>query len=112
MTITRIGFCKKCQEAERPRYDNFFVASGSKGWHVYRSKHIGKPGFVPTLYRPIKILGENVVYEKQCAMHDCSVDIIYSGGLYHFKLGQWERGIMDKKSWDALIALKDTGYEI
>lgn len=112
MVISRVGYCDKCAKAERPRHDSFFVVCGSHGWHVYRSKGIGKPGYVPTLYRLIKAIGENIVYEKQCSMHDCSVEIEYRSGMYHFTLGKWERGMMTRESWNALCNLKDTGYEV
>lgn len=113
--LTRVGFCPDCCRADRPRTDNFFVAMGSTGWHVMVAKRIGKPGYVPTLYRLIKALGENVIYEKLCGMHDCGVEVFYNSTTdrYNFHLGKWERGVMTTKNWNSLQAYKhDLDFEV
>lgn len=113
--ITRVGWCLDCFKAERPRTDNFFVARGTNGWHVMKANHIGNLGYTPHLYRSIKIIGENVVYEKMCAMHSCGTDIYYDSlsQNYKFVLGKWERGMMTLSDWNSLQHYKhDPQFEI
>lgn len=113
--ICRVGFCSQCYKAQRPRTDNFFVVHGTTGWHVMLAQHLGNPGFVPTLYRLVKVIGENVVYEKLCSMHDCGTDVYYhsTSQEYRFDLGEWERGMMTLETWNALVQYKhDTDYHI
>ena len=112
--ITRVGWCSACYKAGRPHYDNFFVAWGSHGWHVMLAKRMGRAGFTPHIYRLIKVIGENVIYESICAMHDCGVEVFHvpAKNSYNFRLGEWERGMMELKQWNNLVLLKDTGYEV
>lgn len=113
--ITRVGWCSKCYKAQRPRTDNFFVTMGTTGWHVMLAKHIGNIGFVPTLYKLIKTVGQNVIFEQLCSMHECGVEVYYvpSTDKYNFRLGEWKRGMMELKTWNSLQQYKhDTDYEI
>lgn len=114
-TITRVGFCEACFKAQRPRTDNFFVARGTNGWHIMQAKRIGNIGYTPHLYRLIKVIGENVVYEKMCTMHSCGTDIYYDSlsQNYKFLLGKWERGMMTLSDWNSLQKYKhDKDYQI
>ena len=110
--ITRVGFCSSCYKAQRPRSGNFFVVKG-KDWHIMKSGHIGNTGFVPFLYKLIKVVGDNVIYEKLCSLNDCGTEVFYipSSDSYDFRLGKWERGMMDIKTWNALAKYKrDSDY--
>jgi len=113
MTITRVGFCPHCFKAQRPRTDNFFVVHG-KNWHVYRANHISNPGYTPHLYRLLKTIGENVIVEKICGMHECGSVVWWDNvnQCYAFSLQKWERTMLTIKQWNALLNLKDSGYEI
>lgn len=113
--MTRVGWCSHCYKAQRPRTDNLFVAKGTNGWHVMKANHIGNIGYTPHLYKLIKAIGENVVYESMCAMHDCGVEVFFvpSTDRYNFRLGEWQRGMMTLKTWNSLQQYKhDPDYEI
>lgn len=113
--ITRVGFCEACFKAQRPRTDNFFVAMGKNGWHIMQAKHIGNIGFTPHLYKLIKSIGQNIIYEKMCSMHDCGTEVYWSQQHqnYRFDLGSWEKGMMLLSDWNSLQKYKhDEDYQI
>ncbi len=112
--ITRTSWCPHCNKAQRPRTGNFFVVKG-KDWHILKASHIGNTGFVPTLYKLVKVVGDNIQYEKMCAMNNCGVEVFHvpSTGLYDYRLGEWERGTMTIEAWNAMCKYKkDLDYHI
>lgn len=113
--ITRVGWCMDCYKAQRPRTGNFFVAKGDTGWHVMLANHIGNSGFTPHLYKLIKVVGENIIYEKLCSLHDCGTDVYFHSASqsYRFDLGKWDRGVMKLTDWNKLVVYKhDPQFEI
>lgn len=113
--ITRVGYCPHCNEAMRPHYDSQFAVVGKTGrYHIYIANSLGRIGFVPHFYKLIKVIGQNVVYEKSCAMHGCGTDIYFDNEKqnYQFYIQGYERGIMDLTSWNALVQYHDDGYFI
>ena len=113
--IARVGFCEQCFINQHPRTGIFFVVAGKKGWHIYKAQAMGKIGYVPTNYRLIKSIGENIVYEKICGIHGCGVNVYFDNSqqMYRFDFLNWQRGIMDNKSWNALVTYKrDEDYLI
>lgn len=115
--ISRVGHCAFCEKAGRPHYDSTFAVIGRTGqYHMYIANRIGKIGYTPHFYRLIKTIGQNVVYEKSCAMHGCGVDIYFDNEVqdYQFILYEdsWQRGIMELKDWNALVQYKDPDYFI
>ncbi len=116
-TITRIGFCPRCANAERPKTDQPFLVYGSKkGWHVRFAKRTSYPGFTPHLYCLIKKIGDNVVYKERCCMNECTMDIYWDPEQHkndwQLYKGMWVRGMMSLIHWNGLVLLKDTGLEI
>lgn len=112
--ITRTSWCKKCYDAQRPRTGNFFVVKG-KNWHILKASHIGNTGFVPTLYKLVKVVGDNIQYEKMCGMSGCNLSVFHipTTDSYGFELGKWERGTMTIESWNSLCKFKkDSDYHI
>lgn len=109
--ITRVGFCDNCCKNRNPRTGIFFVVMGTTGWHILKSKAMGKIGFVPMNYKLIKTIGENVVYEKLCSIHDCGMEVFYDSNRqsYQFIQGKWGRGVMSVKTWNALQQYKHDG---
>lgn len=115
--ITRVGFCKDCEKDMRPHYDSLFAVIGKTNhYHIYKSNSLGRIGFVPHFYKLIKVIGQNVVYEKCCGMHSCGVDIYFSHDIQDYQFAmyrdKWVRGMMDLVSWNALVKYKDDEYFI
>lgn len=114
--LTRPGWCEECSKKERPRINDQFIVMGSRGWHMYIAEFNRPPGFTPHLYKLVKVIGENVVYEYLCCMHNCGCDIYYDQQKqgYQFQLhdSQWKRGILPIKDWNALQQYFDSDYWI
>lgn len=113
--ITRVGFCPLCERSRNPKGGQKFLAFGStsNAYHVYEADHNGRIGFTPHIYKLEKVLGENVVILKACAMAGCGVDIDKSkqGDFYYVKT--WEREIWTLEKWNALVLYKhDSDYEV
>lgn len=114
--ISRVGFCQECQKQSRPRQGSFFCVSGEHGFHKGISNH--RPttlhGFTPHFYQLIKVLGENVIYEKSCGMHNC----VKGGHFAHEKEGwSWtfdyfERIVCTIEEWNNIVRYKDKGYQL
>lgn len=109
--ITRIGFCDNCFRNQNPRTGILFVVMGAKnGWHIYKAQNMTRfIGYVPMNYKLIKVIGENVIYEKLCSIHKCGMFVYWEPSIqnYKFDQGDWERGMMTLKEWNALQQLKD-----
>lgn len=115
--ITRIGFCENCYRNNNPRTGIYYVVMGAKnGWHVYKAQNMTRfIGYVPMNYKLIKSIGENVIYEKLCSIHDCGMDVYWNpqNQCYNFDQGKWERGIMTINQWNSLQQMKrDNQYLI
>ena len=117
--VCRVGYCKSCYDAGRPKTDNLYAVKGSSGWHVhiieYAAPHTNPVGFVPHIFQLEKVVKEEVHYTKTCGMHSCGISISYDEDKnpqygIHFKNQQ--KGIMTIANWNALILFKDTGYKI
>lgn len=106
--ITRVGFCERCSRNSNPRSGLFYVVHGDTGWHVYKSTSLGKIGFVPTNYKLIKVIGQNVVYEKLCSIHNCGVYVYYDNIKQNYQFDQlnWQRGMLSITTWNALQQYK------
>lgn len=115
-TITRIGFCPICAKEGRAQIDQIFLAFGStsNNYHVLRAQRQGyRPGYVPHIYKA-KLLGENVIIRKSCAMYECGVDmqIKFADGYdfeYYF-VKKWTREVWTLKTWNSLVLLKHNEF--
>lgn len=115
--ITRIGFCLECYKNNRPQIDDPFLVCGSTGYHVRYSGRNGRyTGFVPTLYRLEKVIGENVIVSSNCCMHECGVDryITAEGYFNYFAIhSKWKKHIFTLPQWNGLVLWKhDWDYYI
>ena len=111
--ITRVGFCSYCAKEHRPKTNQAFVAIGATNdYHIYFALHNGIEGYVPHLYELKKVIGENVVYRKMCAMNGCALKVNLQTGEFFLPDDYWERGIMTITQWNGLVLFKDTGYKI
>lgn len=114
--ISRVGWCQRCQREMRPKTGHHFVVAGAKAFHVYQAEHTVYNGFVPYFYKLVKSIGENVVYERLCGIHECGVEVYWDSQNYKYKFVMkehlWERGIMPLTTWNALVMFKPSGYEI
>lgn len=115
-TITRVGFCPHCARERRPITGQYFLAYGTTGgYKVEIAVRIGDHGFVPHLYMLGKVVGENVIAFKACSMCDCVAVAerwIEKRLQYYIPTTAWQRTIFTLEQWNALVLLKDTGYEI
>jgi hypothetical protein len=106
--ITRIGFCPECEKNERLKTDQSFLVYGHvHGWQVHRAlRNSPYCGYVPHMYRLEKTIGENVIVYRVCGVAGCKAEWKVINGIYNLVIGtnDWERQVMTKKSWEALIA--------
>lgn len=111
--ITRIGFCSLCFKEHRPHIEDLFLTFGSNGYHLRYATRNGLWGFCPHIYKLIKVIGENVVVERACAMYGCDVDREWkldpSGDywLYGVLTHAWKRQIYTLAQWNALVLWKN-----
>ncbi len=115
--ISRVGFCDNCYKNQNPRTGIYFVVMGAKnGWHIYQAQNMTRyVGYVPMNYKLIKTIGENIVYERLCSIHECGVEVYWdpSNQCYKFDQRAWQRGMMTTKEWNSLQMYKhDDDYEI
>lgn len=115
--ISRVGFCDSCCKNQNPRTGIYYVVMGAtNGWHIYKAQNMTRfIGYVPMNYKLIKVIGENVIYEKLCSIHGCGMDVYWepSQQCYKFDQGKWERGMMTLNQWNCLQQIKhDEQYEI
>ena len=116
-TITRVGFCPHCFRDHKPITGQVFLAFGvsSNLYKVNKANRIGQEGFTPHTYKLIKVIGSNVIIEKACGMYTCGVDREWTNDsywFYFFTKESWERVIYPVERWNALVLLKNIGYEI
>ncbi len=108
-TITRVGFCPRCELTRRPKTGDLFVAFGStsKNYHLLEAERYGKSGFVPTIYKA-KFVGENVIVHKACGMYSCGADKrrTKEGYVYFIREDSWKREVWTLETWNALVRLK------
>jgi len=85
MIITRIGFCPECYKTRNPKTEQKFLVYGSTSstFHVMFADHTPPYwGFVPHIYELHKVIGDNVVVLKSCAMGGCGV-------TFRWDIDQW-----------------------
>lgn len=111
--ITRIGFCLTCHKALRPKTEQICLLYGSHGYKVHHAIRIGHFGFVPTLYKLIKVTNEEVIIEKCCSMFECGVDRKWKFkdglGYWLYQAEKWERQIFTLNQWNGLVQWKNEG---
>ena len=114
--ICRIGFCPKCFKAGRPYTDDRFYPYGSdRGFNLQFSVRQGIPGFVPFNYIVVETRDDQVFLERSCAMYNCGVDHIVKDNEdwdFFIKEEAWEKIVLSKISWKALIVWEDEYYRI
>lgn len=113
-TICRVKFCELCHKLHRPKIEEPFVVIGKSGYHVMFANRNGAVGFTPHLLRLVKVISDTVIYESLCGMHEHGVEVFWDGYHYKFEIneGQWERGMMELKQWNAWVKYKDPAYQI
>ena len=114
--ISRVGYCVRCAKERRPITDQKFVVVGTN-FHIYSASHIGMFGYTPHFYRLLKVIGNNVKYERLCGMEDCGTIVWWDSQNQKWKFNLqnylWETGLMPLVSWNGLVLYKhDTDYEI
>lgn len=112
--VTRVAFCPNCFKENNPKTNQLFLVYGSSTnkFRIYRANWNGTTGYCPHILRIVKVIGENVVYEKACGI--CEVDMWKNNeGTISFEITNWSRGIMSILEWDQWILYKnDYDYEI
>ena len=115
-TITRIGLCPKCKREGRPKSGDDFIVMGGKSnkYKVLTANCTGKSGYTPHIYQLIKVFEKNVYFQKICSMDGCGLYIDQTGKdiTFAFNLNEWSYETITVENWNALVMLKDTGYEI
>lgn len=109
--ICRCGFCQECFKEGRPHSQDPFLAYGSnnKDYVYRRALGNGIRGFVPTIYKALNILGQNVIINYACSFCDCVMWDDGQGWRYEIK---WKRGLLHLEDWNALVTFKDDSYRI
>lgn len=116
--LTRHGFCPLCSVNNLPKSGTMFKVVGRKGSHMKVCEHNPRwAGYTPHLYRLIKALGENIVYERICCVVDCGIIKVANDEEqvweYIEKEDHWVRGIMTLTDWNSLVMYKkDLDYFI
>jgi len=115
-TYSRIGYCPCCAKERRPLTNQLFVVHGTNGFHIYEALRVGELGYTPHIYVVKKRLGENIVVERICGMHDCGMNVKWDDNTGNWKIAyhasQWRRFVFSIEQWNALVNLKNLGYEI
>ena len=106
-TITRVGYCPHCEQSRSPRGGQTFWAYGSdhKTYREIKAERNGRIGYVPTNYKA-KLVGENVIVEKSCAMVGCGVGIKIINNEEWCYIKHWTREIWTIREWNALVGYK------
>ncbi len=107
--ITRLGFCESCSKTQAPKSGQNFIAYGSKSksFKVLTAQRNGKVGYVPFMYKLDKVLGENVVVLKSCAMYPCGANReLTPDNQWFYFIKEYERQIWTLAQWNSLVELK------
>jgi len=119
-TISRVAFCVRCYESNRPNKSSQFAVFGttSHKTHYFRTEYRGKRGFTPHFF--VKISGDRnlVTFHSVCGIEDC-------GTIFFFKKINGEEiithefvperikvGSMRTVDWNALQSFRDPEYYI
>ncbi len=119
-TITRIGFCKKCEKSRSKRRlegDLFLLFMGTSQLYsvatVEEDKFIHQ-GFTPHIFTLERIENNVHIVKSICCMDGCGVDItnIIRTLEYSYKILNSRTIIMSKERWTGLVEYKDKNYYI
>lgn len=105
--LSLVCFCPECLKQGQPKSGTPFVVFGShqNKFHVYTVEHHGTFGYTPHLVNLVKVIGENVIYEKTCGI--CGVDIWENPqGDLCFLLKTKERCVATLKQWNDWVLYK------
>ena len=105
--ITRVAFCENCFKEHNPHTNQLFLVYGSScnDFYIRQAKSNGTTGFTPHILKLIKVIGENVVYEKACGI--CDIDFYeIQNGDYAFQVLNWTRGMLTLQEWNAWVKYK------
>ena len=118
-TISRVGFCEKCFKKGNPKDGQYYsvvgtnniyvrIAEKTKGWNT---------GFVPHFYSIVKVIGQNVIYEKSCGIHECGGHVTIYTNENEKETATWTidettRGVMTIEQWNSLVKYKDKSYHL
>jgi len=122
MFITRIAFCEECAKHGRPSHTDTVVLFGSRRDGFF-TKDVDvdvliehhRLGFVPHIIQFYQNREDKVEYESICAIIGCGVDVRPNPETAEHEiifLRRTERKTVPIKDWNALVALKKTGYEV
>ena len=119
-TITRIGFCKKCEKSRSERRsegDLFLLFMGTSQLYsvatVEEDKFMHK-GFTPHIFTLERIENNVHIVKSVCCMDGCCVDITNIMGTreYSYKILNSRTIKMSKERWIGLVRYKDENYYI
>jgi len=115
--ITRTGFCPHCFQEGKPRKENICLLYGGTNSvfkvHTITDRSRTK-GYTPFIYMIDRVIEENVVGCRICAMYDCGTNKRFENDTWFYYLDKtkWERFIYPIKTWNALVNFKDHSYYI
>ena len=116
--LTRHGFCPRCSVNNLPKSGTLFKVVGLTGAHMFVCQNNPRwSGYTPHLYRLIKAIGQNVVYERICCIVGCGIIQIPNDQEQCWEYieisDRWIKGIMPLSDWNALVMYKkDMDYFI
>ena len=110
--ICRTSFCPYCLKAGRPHIGDMFFAHGSYNdkFHIRYAGINGIPGFTPFNYRIIKVIGENIILERSCAMLDCGINFWVNNDKaveFFIRPEAWQRLTWPLTRWNGLVLWKN-----
>ena len=110
--ITRVGWCDQCFKENRPHSQDSFLVYGSyrNDYHLKIAQGNGVRGFVPTIYKLVKVIGTNCIIDYACSF--CDANIWQGQDAWNYSV-TWKRMMMDVNNWNSLCLYKnDNDYTI
>lgn len=104
--ITRPGFCPKCAKNEQAKTDKDFLVYGSNGWHHRKAKQNSRYwGYVPHIYKLNKVIGQNVIVLRCCAIEGCGSEwkLVENQWMITIDQANYTRMIYTLEKWNALV---------
>jgi hypothetical protein len=112
--ISRVGFCEECFRKQQPREGTYYCVVGDKNFYVLISNHISSArlGFTPHFYNLVKVIGQNVIYEKSCGIHNCGGHVTMKDDKATWTFDKKERCVVTIEQWNAMVRYKDESYHL
>lgn len=114
--ICRIGYCPQCEKWHNPHNGQYYLSYGSKRneYKLAEATRNGTFGYVPHIYRLMKINDQMVDLEISCSMYECGVKkerrTEHGFSFWFYTVKEFQKETWPLARWNALVLLKNNVF--